>query len=1043
MADSIKNQFINSTLNNPTFNFDCKDETSQQVLNTRSRLMSYEIQDIYNHMNYHIDENLELGENFFIAEQSIMGGVEKIRILVKCLFKNKSINVSKNEIETFYTEFNLNKDKLLVDKGFLIANTGFDQKILSNIRCLTQDELSKGVLYIKDSLKAYIKEYEKEEIFQRYIDLSGKIKLDNHSIVNYLLNEIHTTKTYTESIGQVEKKLYTIFGDFGTGKSTILNKLCYDISKMYLSDKSTKKPLLLELKDFNNNKDTISFVHNAFRKQYSGIEVIPEIIMNEIIEGNFVLLLDGFDEISAHISIESRFDNFNKLSDLLNSKSDCILTCRTSYFISHQEYKNNIPQLVSQLGTFQGRVDKLGKKLDDKYIHKATFDYNRQSQIITDSIEITINPLTEIQIRTYFEKCSNEFKEKCNSSVDEIYNFILDIYDLGDLITKPILLSIITDTILLEGKNYFKSDIKYGHSALYEKYTELLLKRDWGKGKNRHYLSMEQRNKFAQAIAITMLFTGILEVNYNDILNVISSHKDILKDFKEKVSDTQTQEFIASDIRINSFLKRTDENTFKFVHKSFMEFFVAQFIIAQLDNKESFKVLSEIFLNKEILFFIGGFGVYKTDIQKRIFSQWRKNSKTKKEILKRNLCCAFILSKIEHDNSYKNTSNISDVHIESISIRKIVFRNVKYNKVNFINSDFADVNIDDSIFRNIEIGDVKINRVKTRNSIFQFIKLSNVQIETSSIKLNKIEDFECKKIISINTEYNYHAIRLSTYDSEYRKCIIRNELVDSNFKSCSFNDCSKVCFSGINNVFESIKINNTNSLTFQGFFTIKGSLITNSTLEINDKIIFSDCEFKNCRLIGDGKINLGQFINCKFEDCLFEYFFMEYTNFSYQKKEKKHREKTDYLDAAMTIERESLVFNNCIGLILTNASLTNTKNSTLLVFNVENYLVEISNCIKQKEESIRKWKKEESDRKKKLREGIEKIKNEILLKNNIVNNESIDANTQKEIDTALKEFKDKNARIITGNFNIILEQQFIELLKQFSNNKASLKLESN
>jgi uncharacterized protein YjbI with pentapeptide repeats len=1034
MTDSIKNQFNNSTFNNPTFNFDSKDDTTQKELDKRSLLLSYEIQDIYKHMNYQIEDRLELGEAFFIAEQSIMGGMEKIRILVKCLFKNKNINVSKSEIQIFDSEFNTNKNEINIDKGFLVTNTDFDKKTLSNInvKCITQDELSKGILYVKDSLKAFIKDYEKEEIYQRYIDLTGKIKEINHNIVEYLLKEIHK-----------ENALYTIFGDFGTGKSTILNKMCYEVSKMYLSDKSTKIPLLIELKDFYNNKDILSFVYNAFHKQYHSIEVLPEIIMNEIKEGKFLLLLDGFDEMSAQISIESRFENFNKLSDLLKSKSKCILTCRSSYFITHEEYKNNIPKLLSRFGTFQGRVDELGKKLDDKYIHKGTLDYNGQSQIITNNVEISINPLIESQIKTYFEKCANEFREKCNSNIEGIYNFILSIYDLGDLITKPILLSIITDTILLEGKNYLKSDIKYGHSALYEKYTELILKRDWGKGEIRHYLSMEQRNRFAEAIAITMLYKEMLEVKYDDILHVIDTHKDILSEFKENISNSQTQEFIASDIRVCSFLKRTDENTFKFVHKSFMEFFVAQFIATQLMSQESSNILSEKILNKEILFFIGGFGVYKSDIQKKIYSVWRKNYKTKNQILKRNLCCAFILSKIEHNNNFKNTFNVSDVNIESISIRKIKFRNVEYNKVNFIDTDFADVNIADSKFRNIQIEAVKFNKVNANNTIFQFTKLNNGHIENCSLKLKEIKDFECKELISINTDYNFTASKLNVYDSEYQKCIIKFELTDSNFKSCSFKACPDVYFSGKNNAFESVQINNTENLIFQGFFTLKGSRITNSTIEINDTIIFSDCEFKNCKFVGNGRKNYGQFGNCKFEDCFFVDFYIEYAYLFYQEKEKMRREEIDYLDKQKKIERESLIFNNCTGIILTDTKFTHTISSTLLVFNVENYQIEISNCIKQKENSIRRWKNEETKRKEKLKEDINKIRNDILIKNSIKNKDSIDTETQKEIDIAIKEYKNKNARVITENFNEKRENELVMFLKQYCDNKDDNKLKSN
>ena len=752
-------------------------------------------------------------------------------------------------------------------------------------------------------------------------------------------------------------------------------------------------------------------------------------MMREIEKGKFILFLDGFDEMSAQISVVSRFENFNKLSVLLKSKSICILTCRSSYFISNEEYRSSIPKLFSAIETFQGRVNLLGKKLDDKYINKGTLDYHEQSQIITNNIEIVINPLTENQIRAYFDKCSNEFREKCNSNPNEIYNFILGIYDLGDLITKPILLSIITDTILLEGKNYLKSDIKYGHSALYEKYTELILKRDWGKGEVRQYLSMNQRNRFAEAIAITMLYKGVLEVNYSDIINVIHTHEDILAELGEKNFDCQNLEFIASDIQICSFLKRTDENTFKFVHKSFMEFFVAQLIVMQLLNQENSNVLSEIMLNKEILFFIGGFGVYKTDIQKKIFSTWRKYNKSKNKILKRNLDCAFLLSKIEHNNIGKNTFNISDINVESISMRKISFNNINYNNINFENTDFSDININNSILANTEIENSKINKTSINNSILKSTKLHKVFIDNSSFKFKNIDDCECKELESKDSEYHCNATKLNIRDSFYQKCSIKNELTESDIKRSTFKNCHEIYLYGKNNIFELVTINDTKTLVLNGSHILKECKIAKSTINVKGAIVFLNCEFKNCQLIGDGKMNLSQYINCRFDNCLFADFYIEYDFLFYPKKDKTNKE---YLDRERKTERVPLDFNNCTGIILTNDQFMHTITSTLLVFDINNYHFEINNYIKQKEESIKKWHEEETIRKDLLKAGIEKIRNEILMENGIINENIIDEITQEKINKAIKKYKDKNARVITDNFDEKRESEFVIFLKKYS-----------
>ncbi len=1017
---SIKNQFNKSILVNPVF-MDQRDALPLQEQTMRNILLAREIKEIYRHMNYRIEDEIGLGDNYFIAEQGLFGGIEKVRFLVKCLFL-KDQSVTKSDVQVFDSEFNDNRGSLNVDKGFLVTNTDFESRKVGSVKCMTQEELSKGVIYINDCLVVNIKDYEKEEIFQRYIELSANTKRNDVQIIEYLLKRIHEEKKNIQLTDQEGKALYTIFGDFGTGKTTVIKQLCYEMSKMYLAGESNKKPLYIELKDFYNHKDIISFIHNAFRKQYRGIEVLPEAVMKEITEGKFLLLLDGFDEMSAQISVESRFENLNKLSYLLNSKSICILTCRSSYFITASEYKEYIPKSIPRTGTFESRINLLKQKLKDKRIENGQSNYLGQTQVISNAIELTINPLTESQIRSYFEKCSHEFLEKCNSSVEEIYAFILGIYDLGDLITKPILLSLITDTILLKGTNYLQSEIKYGHSALYKTYTELILDRDWEKGDIRHYLTMEQRKQFAEAIAVTMLHKDALEVKYDDITSVIAEYQSILYEFEEDIENRQVQEFVASDIRVCSFLKRTDDHTFKFVHKSFMEFFVAQFIIAELLEWGDSQILSTKILNKEILFFIGGFGVYSPDVQKKIYSVWRKNVKTKNEILKRNLCCAYLLSKIEHNNFHKNTFNISDANIESISVKKISFRNVIYKNINLVNTDLVELSIQDSSqINNIIVKDSKIRKMCSEGTIFTNLQLNTVAIEDSCFN---------NKMISSNY-----------LDTNFRLCDIADDLSDTFFKHCAFKECKNICFSGSENSFEDVSILNTTRLSINGGFSFFRSKFSATKISIDGHVSFDECEFKNCTFIGEDRQNAGCFTNCKFEGCSFYSFFILFDDLSYKKKIKK---RVDICSSAEeTKEREQLDFSHCEGIILTNSSTPfSVGDPNLLFFNVDNYRHEIDALIRKKEKQIVLWNnkklrasEQEEERKERAKQKREQIRQEILLKNEVYGNAPIDPTIQKEIDTAINRYnREENIRIVSDEmFNEQIEKEAIAFLERYSN----------
>jgi uncharacterized protein YjbI with pentapeptide repeats len=222
-------------------------------------------------------------------------------------------------------------------------------------------------------------------------------------------------------------------------------------------------------------------------------------------------------------------------------------------------------------------ADSVSVKISDKMMKKYTDKPAYMELARIPGIQIQLDVFDETQIDLYLLKRESEF----DAPWKEVKKFLLSIYDLKDLMSRQILLSMIVDTVI-EGKIDIKKETSIiGPAGLYETYTEIQLRRDTYRGEPRRFLTPDQRRYFAQATAVSMLETQSLTVSYRQVLDLIEQG---IKDSRSvALPKGATPEEIATDIFVCAFLSRTIDDKFRFVHKSFMEFFVAQFLKKNLD----------------------------------------------------------------------------------------------------------------------------------------------------------------------------------------------------------------------------------------------------------------------------------------------------------------------------------------------------------------------------------------------------------------------------------------------------------------------------
>ena len=142
------------------------------------------------------------------------------------------------------------------------------------------------------------------------------------------------------------------------------------------------------------------------------------------------------------------------------------------------------------------------------------------------------------------------------------------LYDIKDLMTRPILLAMITDTVVFGGLDIGSKSVRGRTATLYQLYTALQFDRDWEKGDTRRRLSTRERRLFTQMVALTMFANGTLEVTYNQILGLVRSSMRLPEIVQLFTEDTSR----ACHRRIRCTFFNRDGNKFRFVHKSFVGF---------------------------------------------------------------------------------------------------------------------------------------------------------------------------------------------------------------------------------------------------------------------------------------------------------------------------------------------------------------------------------------------------------------------------------------------------------------------------------------
>lgn len=337
-----------------------------------------------------------------------------------------------------------------------------------------------------------------------------------------------------------------ILGDMGVGKTTACLYLFYYLAKRYNCTDFPFVPVYIPLNNYSEwlKKGLDIFADIA---QYMGKRFDTSLVRSLCISRKMVFILDGFDEISGDSSISAILHNYESLKPIMRFQCKTILTCRTHYFSEQDQIEEVL------MGKAQG-TDFAAKLLNDEYPFNIVELQEFSEEEILDLIKILLPERDSITV----------WKE------------IGDIYDLQDLAKRAILLKMIVQTLPELQKS--EKENKVNSTTLYSMYTQKLLRREI---ENRKIgIELSEKERFIGYIANLMYV--------NDKLTIATSKfdKEIKCYFMNSLYSRDQLNNYNYDCKVSTFFSRDAQDNYKFIHKSFYEYYFALHCVRQIGEDD-------------------------------------------------------------------------------------------------------------------------------------------------------------------------------------------------------------------------------------------------------------------------------------------------------------------------------------------------------------------------------------------------------------------------------------------------------------------------
>jgi predicted amidohydrolase len=340
-----------------------------------------------------------------------------------------------------------------------------------------------------------------------------------------------------------------VLGEFGTGKSTALAEWAHR-----RWDRGEPRILLANLAGVASTRDAEALLLDA-----AGVEDLPAhraALKLLIRTGRVVPCFDGFDEMATRLDASELAGRLSELLGVARRGGKVIVSSRDNYFPSQGHLETTAQSALAwALGSSAGVQ------------------------------RIVLQPLTDAQVEALVRMIRK-------GEANEALGRIASIYDLRDLVHRPLLLGMVLATL-----DDLQTGEKVGRADLYEAYLNRWLDQT-RRPKDPECFTDEQKKTFAEALAEQLWRSGEPTCAYQEL------QQSVRVRLVEHLPETMPLGAAFLEIQGGAFFVREGEDRYRFAHKSFLEYFLARALVATLEER-AFEALDTKAMTQEIAGFVG------------------------------------------------------------------------------------------------------------------------------------------------------------------------------------------------------------------------------------------------------------------------------------------------------------------------------------------------------------------------------------------------------------------------------------------------------
>lgn len=326
---------------------------------------------------------------------------------------------------------------------------------------------------------------------------------------------------FINSIISKERKLSIILGDFGVGKSILLQNICYVLFKLYLKNPDELPfPVFAKLNTFRPGQDIQDYILDVLKNRY-GLDLDRATSIKLQNKGKLVFLLDGFDEMASRIDRNSLRESLTSIRNLYwDGLCNVLVSCRTHFFHT---------------------------SIDE--------------EVLGADLKAYVVPWNRDRVLKYLQT-------KDNQQWQQLYERIRNTHNLTDLSKTPLFLEMIVDSL----SGFYSAENEEINSAkLYTLYSERWFSESMVRAGS--VLNKMEKKELIRDLAGYLFFSNQLSIEIGTLKNWVSERFGL--------TTRDDQENFTNDITNCSFLRREGDR-FEFAHLSFLEYFVAEKLASDL-----------------------------------------------------------------------------------------------------------------------------------------------------------------------------------------------------------------------------------------------------------------------------------------------------------------------------------------------------------------------------------------------------------------------------------------------------------------------------